>query len=326
MRIGVVPELHLLDINKANRVNYYNESLGLLDIVENAVKELNLDIIILPGDVFDMKCTTQNNSNILRDRLERIRELVRILSTIGNHELTYDTLFWSLTTMDSNNRCMKKAREPRGWRDIIEVHDRLSLCGVNFVFNHYGGQLLDGDVSINHGNYIPPYLSKTETELAYMQFSSFEGIDQFAKYKISFFGHLHTVMKRFRFGDKRELIYLSSLGRTSVPEITKLSNIRNIYHFEVMNGHMSEVEEHQVYLPRAQDILKINLSKTIAETIQKETNKEIIKQTKKEDNIDFIDSNYINYKMNQFKDSNEHNDIVVNEILKGNFTYLDKYR
>lgn len=140
-RILIIPDLHLRASNFKGRYDYPGEMLTYLNNLVNIVKEAEIDIVILLGDVCDNHFTEQGALQYFNKVIAVFKQMLEdciVITMMGNHDLHNfsTTPFFSITDIHSD-RIMKdlkaKLYNPYCVNKTLIAPDRV-LINDNTVF------------------------------------------------------------------------------------------------------------------------------------------------------------------------------------------------
>ncbi|WP_238902736.1 DNA repair exonuclease [Clostridium sp. YIM B02506] len=115
----------------------------------NIVKEEEVSILLLCGDIFDNKCIKKSTLEFLKDRLESINK-TKVFIVAGNHDPLNDRSFYNLLTWPENVHIFSNDMEAVVLEDLKTV-----VYGKSFSSNHEKSSLLKGfQVPVEHKEYI----------------------------------------------------------------------------------------------------------------------------------------------------------------------------
>lgn len=264
-KILLIPEPHLRDSRIVSMKDYPNQ---IKTIFLQAIKiglENEIDALIIPGDVFDRKNKDDRESLFYYQLFLSLSESFDIYSCLGNHELTYQTMFWDLVTSVPKNFSSKRPAQPRGLREVIKIRDQIEIEGVKIDFIHYGGHVMDGDIAITHNDYSNAIIRKTQcVDNGYLDFIKCAKVDELMKYKYSFIAHMHTFVGDYTFENGNRLIHLGSLGRTKINEVSNNFLKRYLYLLELDKGNIN-CKPIEFILPSEEEtLLNLKVQKEVA--------------------------------------------------------------
>lgn len=220
INIAVISDIH---IKSNSRHNEYKEYFNLL---YEELKKLNLDVVIIPGDVFHSKTVQSPDAyNLCFDFFRKLMSLNVDLHVLpGNHDMNEK----NLQKMDAIYPIIQELNRSPGLTDYPfydVVYDNKSFdtqptCfdgdfGEQIVFRHfsladkqnwnYSREGLDNDtilVGIYHGP-----LKGVKTDLGYV-FTSADDVEKFKELDYMFCGDIHT---RFSYDDSGRKISVGNL-------------------------------------------------------------------------------------------------------------------
>lgn len=115
----------------------------------NIVKEEEVSILLLCGDIFDNKCIKKSTLEFLKDRLESINK-TKVFIVAGNHDPLNDRSFYNLLTWPENVHTFSNDMEAVVLGDLKTV-----VYGKSFSSNYEKNSLLKGfRVPVEHKEYI----------------------------------------------------------------------------------------------------------------------------------------------------------------------------
>lgn len=115
----------------------------------NIVKEDQVEILLLCGDIFDNKCIKKSTLEFLKDRLESINK-TKVFIVAGNHDPLNDRSFYNLLTWPENVHIFSNDMEAAVLEDLKTV-----VYGKSFSSNYEKTSLLKGfQVPVEHKDYI----------------------------------------------------------------------------------------------------------------------------------------------------------------------------
>lgn len=115
----------------------------------NIVKEEDVSILLLCGDIFDNKCIKKSTLEFLKDRLESINK-TKVFIVAGNHDPLNDRSFYNLLTWPKNVHIFSNDMETVVLEDLNTV-----VYGKSFSSNYEKTSLLKGfQVPVEHKEYI----------------------------------------------------------------------------------------------------------------------------------------------------------------------------
>ncbi|WP_286908288.1 metallophosphoesterase family protein [Clostridium sp. UBA1652] len=115
----------------------------------NIVKEEDVEILLLCGDIFDNKCIKKSTLEFLKDRLESINK-TKVFIVAGNHDPLNDRSFYNLLTWPENVHIFSNDMEAVVLEDLKTV-----VYGKSFSSNYEKASLLKGfQVPVEHKEYI----------------------------------------------------------------------------------------------------------------------------------------------------------------------------
>lgn len=115
----------------------------------NIVKEEDVEILLLCGDIFDNKCIKKSTLEFLKDRLESINK-TKVFIVAGNHDPLNDRSFYNLLTWPENVHIFSNDMEAVVLEDLKTV-----VYGKSFSSNYEKTSLLKGfQVPVEHKEYI----------------------------------------------------------------------------------------------------------------------------------------------------------------------------
>ena len=104
----------------------------------NIVKEEDVSILLLCGDIFDNKCIKKSTLEFLKDRLESINK-TKVFIVAGNHDPLNDRSFYNLLTWPENVHIFSNDMEAVVLEDLKTV-----VYGKSFSSNYEKTSLLKG--------------------------------------------------------------------------------------------------------------------------------------------------------------------------------------
>jgi len=104
----------------------------------NIVKEEDISILLLCGDIFDNKCIKKSTLEFLKDRLESINK-TKVFIVAGNHDPLNDRSFYNLLTWPENVHIFSNDMEAVVLEDLKTV-----VYGKSFSSNYEKTSLLKG--------------------------------------------------------------------------------------------------------------------------------------------------------------------------------------
>ncbi len=115
----------------------------------NIVKEEDISILLLCGDIFDNKCVKKSTLEFLKDRLESINK-TKVFIVAGNHDPLNDRSFYNLLTWPENVHIFSNDMEAVVLEDLKTV-----VYGKSFSSNYEKTSLLKGfQVPVEYKEYI----------------------------------------------------------------------------------------------------------------------------------------------------------------------------
>ncbi|QLY79069.1 metallophosphoesterase family protein [Clostridium intestinale] len=115
----------------------------------NIVKEEDVSILLLCGDIFDNKCIKKSTLEFLKVRLESINK-TKVFIVAGNHDPLNDRSFYNLLTWPENVHIFSNDMEAVVLEDLKTV-----VYGKSFSSNYEKTSLLKGfQVPVEHKEYI----------------------------------------------------------------------------------------------------------------------------------------------------------------------------
>jgi len=115
----------------------------------NIVKEEDISILLLCGDIFDNKCIKKSTLEFLKDRLESINK-TKVFIVAGNHDPLNDRSFYNLLTWPENVHIFSNDMEAVVLEDLKTV-----VYGKSFSSNYEKTSLLKGfQVPVEYKEYI----------------------------------------------------------------------------------------------------------------------------------------------------------------------------
>lgn len=321
-RVMIVPEPHF----NANNIRSFIDYKGLCDkayyYIYNLVEKYKPDYLIFPGDIFHLKMTDEHLISIWTQRMENLAKLTEIYSAIGNHELTYQTLFWSLVTQTSNRLRSKRARQPKGENEIIKVRDKLNVEGKVFDFLHYSSQPpLDdlGGIAIVHGDYTCSQIENVNDAVnTHLNFITVEDIGKLLDYERVYIGHMHKNIMTLKVNDCK-VTYLGSLLPTNSTEVSKDLENKYIHILDIENNCIVGEKQEIFNIPCADEIL------VKTKHIEEEKSKKDIKLEL--DGCTYTASEYINTdqikaEILSFSQQNEIRSTLLRGLLNNDWQFL----
>lgn len=115
----------------------------------NIVKEEEVSILLLCGDIFDNKCIKKSTLEFLKDRLESINK-TKVFIVAGNHDPLNDRSFYNLLTWPENVHIFSNDMEA-----VVLENLKTVVYGKSFSSNYEKTSLLKGfQVPVEHKEYI----------------------------------------------------------------------------------------------------------------------------------------------------------------------------
>lgn len=269
----MVPDLHLWDRNKENRVDYTEECINVVRTVSAVVDKYNStghDVILcFLGDVFDRGYRSVSLSCQHISLLTSLVNKCKIAySLVGNHELSFakNNPFWSLVSSIDDERLTNNERvtRPLGFTSVLNVTDVVKDGDVHFHFNHYpcedsipNRQEASVHVAMFHREM---YNSTLKAEILRMGVEAHHlklavgNLEPALKYDYCFLGHMHCIVQSWCV-EQTELHYLGNLGRPNVAEVRDDLADRNIPAVLVYDGKLERVEANRFKLPKRADVV-----------------------------------------------------------------------
>jgi hypothetical protein len=310
----LITDTHWTHRNLRNRVSYTDETLkaqqAIIDTI-NKYKNLGYKVILIfLGDIYHNSYTIVSEGIQANNFMLYLGAITEgVYSVIGNHEFTYyrDNPFWSMITKVDSVRVkpmLSDTKRPIGkFLNAFSVPDILECGDVRFTFNHYGTGILPlgnhhldkinialihqdlytkevvqavyddiGEVVFEHS---PVYLN-THPYLRY--------------YKYAFLAHAHMFYSVWDYKCpatdwETQLAYLSTLGRTSVKEVSDNFLERDIPAIIVTDGKFVGREYNKFMLhPRSDSVIELQVEETKRKYIQAKERKQALLSPSVDDN------------------------------------------
>lgn len=258
---GIVPEPHISNRNKENRIDYVGEIKDYMKDVFNILSKYKDDNLVptFAGDIFDRGFRNLKGDKQEDDMREfsywntyflDLRAMSWFMATlIGNHETSFPVRnpFWYLlkdVPKDYSERFHKKSIQPKGQLDLLRVMDSLKIDeSAEIYFGHHGyfpkpNPKNKLNILITHNDIVTTKIlnimeEKYDRDLLskYVNYVNLDDNNILDGYDFVFVGHMHTAFGRFLLNNPNRpciIQYLGSLGRTNETEVNDKDLLRYV--------------------------------------------------------------------------------------------------